>query len=97
MLNIISSARQSRVPATVRASKQGGVWGAQPPQHCKRIVARIWVQLILKAFQNPSKNPSKMIPKSFQIVVKMVQSQGLEGVWGFLWRVFAPRRLWAAS
>ena len=27
----ISSARQSRVPATVRASKQGGVWGGAAP------------------------------------------------------------------
>ena len=28
-----------------------------------------------------SKNPSKMVPNSFQIVAKMVKNRGLEGVW----------------
>ena len=74
----ISSARQSRVPATVRASKQGGSGGAQPPQHCKRIPKRNWIQnatiqsSILFTIQPPKTlkngrtcglNPPKILPK----------------------------------
>ena len=42
----------------------------------------IWIQFVLKSFQNPSKNLSQMIPNPFQIVAKMVQNRGLGGVWG---------------
>ena len=36
-----------------------------------------------------------MIPKSFQIVAKMVQNRGLEGVWGAFGRLWG--RSWVSS
>ena len=46
----ISLAPQSGVPATVRSSKyaplsRGGLGGAAP-QHCQRIVSRVWIQFV---------------------------------------------------
>ena len=65
--------------------------GAQPPQHRQRIVARIWIQFCLKSFQNPCENPSRMIPKSFQIVAYMVQNRSLEGVWSCFVACLRPK------
>ena len=53
----------------------------------KRIVARICIQLVLQAFQNPS----KMIPKSLQIVPTIVQIRGLEEVWGCFVACLRPK------
>ena len=61
------------------ASKQGGSGGAQPPQHCKRIV---------------SKNPSKIDPKSIKNRPKVDQKSikidlgGYRGVLVVSWRFY---------
>ena len=69
---------KGRIPATVLLPQSGGVWwGVAPPQHCKWMVKRLWIQFnalecgSLSRVQNP-----------WQIVAKMVKNRGLEGVWG---------------
>ena len=37
------------------------------------------------------------MPKSFQIVAKMVKNRGLEGVWGCFVACLRPKVLWVAS
>ena len=72
--------------------KAGGGWGAAPPapqaDSCENVDP-----IDLKSFQDPSKNPSKIIPKSFQIVVAIMQIEVWRGSGAAVGRVFAPRRM----
>ena len=46
---------------------------------------------LFRLSKNPSKNRSKILPKSLQIVAKMVQNRGLEGAWGCLVACLRPK------
>ena len=94
------------------SSKQGGSGGAQPPQHCKRIVERIGIQFasifdpilskihLPKAFHNNytfCKIWIKWLPKWSKIEVWRGSGELLGGSGAALGRHLAPRPLWAAS
>ena len=106
-----SSARQSRVPATVRtlsgiSSKEGG---AQPPQHCKRMVERAWIQYswtkldpklikmkIKKSIKNRSKihqNQLKILQKSTKNRPKIDQKSINIEAWRGSGRILAAKRV----
>ena len=83
---VISSARQSRVPATVRASKQGGGWGgAAPPAlqadcqekldskcyNSKLNFMQIYAAKSLNIGITCRLNPPKILPKSLKKTSKI--------------------------
>ena len=81
----ISNAQQSCVPATALKRK------VTKQQFCLSVSLPVLSICPLRLSKNPSKNPSKILPKSFQIVAKMVQNRGLEGAWGCLVACLRPK------
>ncbi len=50
MQKSLSSALESRVPATMLASKQGAVWRAQPSERNKRHVVKEFVHILFSTY-----------------------------------------------